>query len=548
MQVQIKSIQSRLLYPTALRFLMVVLLMLGIFFRFANLDRKVYWHDEAFTSMRVSGYLRKEILQEVFKGQVIGIRDLDKYQQPSLEKGLLGTIKGLAQEEPQHPPLYFVMMRIWAQLFGSSVAVTRTLSVFISLLVFPAIYWLCLELFESPLVGWMAIAIVAVSPIHVLFAQEAREYVLWTVTILLSSAALLRALRDKTKFNWGIYAVTLVVGLYTFLFTGLVAIGHGIYVVVTENFRRTKTVTIYLFATFVSFLTFVPWIIVVILSFSSFNGSTRWSAKDYGLLFLVKTWCLNLSRIFLDLDINTFFDVDFSFNKLITYLSLPILVLIGYSIYFLYRNSPKRVWLFVLTLIGSTALALLLPDLILGGRRSITVRYLFPCVLGIELAVAYLLITKMTSISVASVQQKLWQLVTLAIISIGVVSNVSIAGAEVTWNKSMSCYNPQLSRIINQANHPLLVSSSYGNNVAYLLSLSHLLNTKVQLQLVVEPDIPKIPSDFGEIFLFNPSKAWLAQFEKEQAYKIEPVYQPICRAYGDLFWGVELWRLEKKNI
>lgn len=548
MQVQIKPIQSNLFYSTALRFIIVVILMLGIFFRFVNLDRKVYWHDEAFTSIRVSGYLGKEIVKEVFKGQVIGIRNLDKYQKPSLEKNLLGTINGLAQEEPQHPPLYFVMMRIWAQLFGGSVAVTRSLSVFISFLVFPAIYWLCLELFESPLVGWMAIAIVAVSPFHVLFAQEAREYGLWTVTILLSSAALLRALRHKTKLNWGIYAVSLAVGLYTFLFSGLVAIGHGIYVVATENFQRTKTVTAYLFATFVGFLAFVPWIIVVIISFSALRGTTKWAAKDYGLLFLVKTWYLNLSRIFIDLDTDVFFDIDFSFNKLITYLSLPIVVLIGYSIYFLCRNSPKRVWLFILTLIGSTALALLLPDLILGGRRSITARYLFPCVLGIELAVAYLLITKITSISVNSQQRKLWQLVTLALVSIGVASNVSIAGAEVTWNKTMSCYNPQLSRIINQANHPLLVSSSYGSNVAYLLSLSHLLDTKVQLQLVVEPDIPKIPDSFGEIFLFNPSKVWLAQFEKDQTYKIEPIYQPTCRAYGDLLWGVQLWRLEKKNI
>lgn len=44
-------------------------------------------------------------------------------------------------------------------------------------------------------------ALIAVSPFHVLYAQEAREYSLWTVTILLSSAALLRAMRVKTKLS-----------------------------------------------------------------------------------------------------------------------------------------------------------------------------------------------------------------------------------------------------------------------------------------------------------------------------------------------------------
>ena len=40
-----------------LKFFFVVLLVLGIFFRFVNIDRKIYWHDEAYTSLRVAGYI-----------------------------------------------------------------------------------------------------------------------------------------------------------------------------------------------------------------------------------------------------------------------------------------------------------------------------------------------------------------------------------------------------------------------------------------------------------------------------------------------------------
>jgi uncharacterized membrane protein len=38
-----------------LRFLVITLLVLGIFFRFVNIDRKIYWGDEVFTSLRISG-------------------------------------------------------------------------------------------------------------------------------------------------------------------------------------------------------------------------------------------------------------------------------------------------------------------------------------------------------------------------------------------------------------------------------------------------------------------------------------------------------------
>ena len=59
---------------TWLRVLLITLLVLGIFFRLVNLDRKVYWYDEGFTSLRVGGYTIPEVVQS-FNGQVIGVAD-----------------------------------------------------------------------------------------------------------------------------------------------------------------------------------------------------------------------------------------------------------------------------------------------------------------------------------------------------------------------------------------------------------------------------------------------------------------------------------------
>jgi uncharacterized membrane protein len=514
-----------------LRILITILLVLGVFFRFVNLDRKVYWHDEAFTSLRISGYTASELVQQVFDGHQIGVKDLQKYQRPNTEKTFIDLVNGLAIEEPQLPPLYFLLARFWVQWFGSSVAVTRSLSALISLLAFLCTYWLCQELFDLPLVGWVAIALVAVSPFHVLYAQEARPYSLWTVTILLSSAALLRAMRVKTKLSWGIYAATLSLGLYTYLFSGLVAIGHGIYVVATESFRLSKIVVAYLLASLAGFITFVPWLGIVISNVSRVDNTTRGNTYKLPLWSLIDFWTRNLSYVFFDVKSSYVMDLQSLRNNIITYFFLPlILILVGYSIYFLYRNAPKRVCFFILTITAITALFLMLPDLILGGRRSVSPRYLVPCYLGVQLAVAYLLSTQITSLNIK--KQELWQIVLLALFSGGVISCAISSQADTWWNKYVNYYTPQVASIINQSPHPLLISDSSIGNV---LSLSYLLDPKVQLQLMVQPTIPKINKSYSDVFFFNPfnfSKPLRSELQKE--YKIELVHK-----------RGKLWRLEK---
>ncbi|MUL36283.1 glycosyltransferase family 39 protein [Gloeocapsopsis dulcis] len=248
-----KNLTDKLRIPQKILFLVIVLLLIGIFFRFTNLDRKVYWYDETITSLRVAGYRQTEVVQQIFNAKEISVQALQKYQKINLKTTLLATTYSLATEAPQHPPLYFLVARFWTQWLGDSVATMRSLSALISILIFPCLYWLCLELFKTPLFGWIAVALMAVSPFHVLYAQEAREYSLWTVTTLLSSTTLLRAIRLKTKLSWIVYAATIVAGLYSFTFSLFIIIGHSIYIATTEKFRLTKIVKSYLFACFIVF-------------------------------------------------------------------------------------------------------------------------------------------------------------------------------------------------------------------------------------------------------------------------------------------------------
>lgn len=422
-----KSIQNGRLHLISLKFLIVVLLITGIFFRFTNLDRKVYSFDESITSLRISGYTWTEMVQQDFQGKTISAADLQrKYQQINPEKTWWDTVKGLATEEPQLSPLYFILARFWVQLFGPQVATVRSLSALISLLVFPSIYWLCWELFGSASVGWMAVTIVAVSPFHVLYAQEARPYMMFAVLVFLSNAILLRAIAlqnsPKTsklsKTVWSIYAIALTFGLYSSLLFFLVVCAHGIYVIITENWRFSKTLIAYLLALAAAIIIFAPWIWILLYNSEKIEATLGFPRFFMPLMSSLKPLTLITCRMFIDTHsaggIIKFGSSNIATDLIRLIVVAVLLLAIAHSIYSLCHSTPKRVWLFVLTAIGITAIVLI-------AVRGVAARYLVPYILAIQIAVAYLFTAKI-AVATNPRQQKLWQLGLIALISSGIVS------------------------------------------------------------------------------------------------------------------------------
>ena len=45
--------------------LLIIVVLLGIFFRITNIDQKPYWHDEIYTSLRISGYTSAEVTENL---------------------------------------------------------------------------------------------------------------------------------------------------------------------------------------------------------------------------------------------------------------------------------------------------------------------------------------------------------------------------------------------------------------------------------------------------------------------------------------------------
>ncbi|GAA6619539.1 glycosyltransferase family 39 protein [Scytonema sp. NUACC26] len=511
------------LAPYWLRFLIITVFAVGVFFRFYNLDTKVYSYDETRTSLRISGYTSTEVQRQIFNSRVVKREAFDKFQSLNSEKNLGDTLKSLAIDDPQRPPLYYLLIQVWSQLFGTSVTAIRSFSATVSLLVFPCLYWLCRELFIVPLsVPYVAIALATISPIHLVYAQEAQEYILWLVTILASSASLLRALRLETTgeykrdyiYVWGLYTVTLALSLYTSLLSGFIAVAHGIYVTATAEFRWTQTVKAYTLASLSGFCSFIPWILIILTNFFQFHQTT-WTSSKLPLFALFQTWLIQLSRIFFDLD----FGLENPFSYLVTSIFFTG---IGYSIYILCLTTHPKIWLFIVLLIAVPAIPLMLPDLMFGGIRSTAEQYLMPTYVGIQLAVAYLLATQLYNGNI--LRRRIWEMIFIVIILSGFISCAVISQKETLWNKGVSYGNIQIAKIINQSNRSLLIchaSSSHSGNV---VSLSYLVQPKVRFLLVKGKALPKVYKGFTDIFLLNPSSSLRKAIEKKYNAKTRKLY------------------------
>lgn len=143
----------------------------------------------------------------------------------SLERALMPLGEMLADLPVEHAPLYFSGLNLWLRAAGTSDFALRFPSLWFGVAAVPL---------AAALARWtvgrdaalVAALLLAVNPLHVWHAQDARMYTLATMLGLAALAALARALRTGGARAWGAYSLAGAALLYTHYYGGLiVAIG-----------------------------------------------------------------------------------------------------------------------------------------------------------------------------------------------------------------------------------------------------------------------------------------------------------------------------------
>jgi len=94
-----------------------------------------------------------------------------------------------ALRQDGHPPLYYLLLHGWTAAFGTSDAAVRSLSAVIGIASLP-LAWLAGRRRGGPLLGWILVAVVALSPYAVRYSTETRMYSL-VITLVLAGYLLL---------------------------------------------------------------------------------------------------------------------------------------------------------------------------------------------------------------------------------------------------------------------------------------------------------------------------------------------------------------------
>jgi uncharacterized membrane protein len=427
---------------------LAVVIFSGVALRVCCLDRQVVSDDEVWTAFRVAGVSESELASS-FDDRVHDVASWRaRFFTPSA-RGTPAIVRTLAHDEPQWPPLYYVLTWSWERIAGNSPVATRTLAAVLGILAIPAVAWLARELFRSNLAAAIAGALFAVSPLSVAYAREGRGYSLLMLAIAASSAALLRASHTRAPRDWAIYGVVLLVGLYDYTLFAAVAAGHALWVILDRGSAR-PVVRSYLLAALPALALWLPWLLVALSARGRIAARLPTTAGYDIATFVLPKWAYNISLPFFALD---FWEIR------LWWLTLPIAAIVAGAIGVLLRTANgRRALLFLAALSLPTVGVLMLVDLHWRLALVLLARYEMPLLMALELVVAGAL----AALAAACKTSRIERLTAFAagglLLGTSAASSARVAGAPYWWDTWYDASVFPIVDTIDARARPLLVA------------------------------------------------------------------------------------------
>ncbi|MFN8532290.1 MAG: glycosyltransferase family 39 protein [Dehalococcoidia bacterium] len=198
-------------------------------------------------------------------------------------------IPGWLAENDPHPPLYYLTLHGWTRLTGESELATRTLSALLGILTIPLIGLLGRWMF-GPVAAGVVMAIVALNPLQIAQARDARMYPLLVVLTVGATVVLWRLLTQPSRVGWAAYVLLGAASLYAHYYGGLALIAHGLFVLTLIR-RRPQFVLRFAGATLAIGLLYLPWLAPGLVVIGAYEGY-GWATGETG----IGTWPQAVAR------------------------------------------------------------------------------------------------------------------------------------------------------------------------------------------------------------------------------------------------------------
>jgi uncharacterized membrane protein len=488
------SARFRISAVQALWWLAIAAIAAGVLFRFSNVGVKTFWGDETYTLLRVSGYTQRD-LDRLSNGQVHSIDAVRFFQRPHFEKNILDTANSLAVDEPQHAPLYFAAEQLWMKAFGDSATAARSLSVLAGTIALIGMFWLGSELFpDSKYARWIGVAIFAVSPFHVAYSHEAREYSAWAAITIISTAALLRAARQRTFGWWLLYTAIVVAGCYTDLIFVYVIAAHGLALLCVKSTRTLRTLGWFCASAAAALIAYSPWLLAFYQHRSVLAYDIGWAANAMPLQIYLGKLAFNASTVFFDL---TFVDTKYAV------VAALVLCVVVAALVVVARSAPPLARAVIFALLLTTSLPFVVQDALTHTFYATGSRYFVPAWIAVELAVTFACAVYAERSGVREGVRIAWRSALVALLVLGSVSNAVGIRQSIWWDNHDDATSQSMADAVNVSPAaPLLLVKP--DNVPRLLVLSRYLRDDASFEIIT-PAVRRLPAGAaGSVYLLSP--------------------------------------------
>lgn len=496
-----KTNRKRSLGDTVIRVVCAVAILIGLSARFAGLNRKFVGVDEVNTTCTLNGH---PAVFEFFD-RIVTAKVLMECRLGRSDLTVFDTIDNCRFRNPFNPPLYFVAARLWNDMFGGDLLTPRLVAAVISVFSIPGFYFLSLELFKSKQTALIITALSAVSPYFMQLAQFPRPYSLWIVFTLFSSALLLRAL-SRGKFSWALYSGVTVLSLYTHLSALRVLLGHILYGCAQKLADRKFPLVKLLISVVVSLIAFIPWVLELNAHLNPRWKGTFWfTVREFNHITLLESWYYQI--------VHLFFDIDTS-NKDAQLFCSPIVLLaeLVLVVVFLFR-AEKSSRSFLLIMLLTTFATLAIPDLILGGDRTVNTRYMMPSLLVLLMMVGFGIAT------VAQSHRKVIRQSGIALLifslTVEVLSCWVVISCQFWWH-AMGMDYFYAAQVVNRCKSPIVLG--WKNEDSWplvLISQMSCLRGDVNVGLTSSEQLLAIPEETSNVFIWEPTKKQLKRLKSD---------------------------------
>ncbi len=478
-----------------------LLVVLGAAMRFVNLDDKEFWHDECFTALVLSGHTASELKEQIASKPVL-ISDLTQFRIVNKTSNVQSLLRVIGEDEPGHAPLFYFIEYLFCLVFGTTPFTMRLVCAIISVITLPIIYWLALETYESRVVAALTTALAALSPLLIYYAQEARDYSLGIFFMALSSATLFYALRSSKTEAWIGYAITLIVGLHSWLFMTVVIAGHIFYVAMSQG-RRTQVWRPFALCVASSGLLFGPWLLFLSHHLSNFKKAYDWMQPSLSSSELLIVW--------LAIPYKAFALFGFKTPKLG---SLLLVITVFECVATAIAAIPFRNKKYLhLSIIALWLIVFAGQDLLSGGARSAVFRYQTVIIFSVLI----LFPTLIESLWKRNRVTKILALLSIAFIfGVELLSDNYMLNCKIWPDKAirMRFTDPIVERM-NKENATALVAEEQSINLTELLDLSYKLHPDCQLIFRTSNAPQPVAKAFQTLYLWNPTPELEAQLKSQ---------------------------------